>query len=58
METPTQRRLSTRAASRIGSRRQGEHNDEVLHELGYGDDEISGFTDRGVLCTAAVRTQR
>jgi crotonobetainyl-CoA:carnitine CoA-transferase CaiB-like acyl-CoA transferase len=29
--------------------RQGEHNEEVLHELGYNEDEISGFTDRGVL---------
>jgi crotonobetainyl-CoA:carnitine CoA-transferase CaiB-like acyl-CoA transferase len=29
--------------------RQGEHNEEVLHELGYSDEEISDFTNRGVL---------
>jgi crotonobetainyl-CoA:carnitine CoA-transferase CaiB-like acyl-CoA transferase len=29
--------------------RQGEHNDEVLRELGYSDDEISEFANRGVL---------
>jgi len=29
--------------------RQGEHNEEVLRELGYGDDEITDFTARGVL---------
>jgi len=29
--------------------RQGEHNEEVLRELGYNEDEISEFTDRGVL---------
>jgi crotonobetainyl-CoA:carnitine CoA-transferase CaiB-like acyl-CoA transferase len=29
--------------------RQGEHNEEVLRELGYSDDEISNFTSRGVL---------
>jgi crotonobetainyl-CoA:carnitine CoA-transferase CaiB-like acyl-CoA transferase len=29
--------------------RQGEHNDEVLRELGYSDDEIIDFTARGVL---------
>jgi crotonobetainyl-CoA:carnitine CoA-transferase CaiB-like acyl-CoA transferase len=29
--------------------RQGEHNEEVLRELGYGDDEITNFTVRGVL---------
>ena len=29
--------------------RQGEHNDEVLRELGYSDDEIIDFTSRGVL---------
>jgi crotonobetainyl-CoA:carnitine CoA-transferase CaiB-like acyl-CoA transferase len=29
--------------------RQGEHNEQVLRELGYGDDEISRFTDSGVL---------
>jgi crotonobetainyl-CoA:carnitine CoA-transferase CaiB-like acyl-CoA transferase len=29
--------------------RQGEHNEEVLCELGYSDDEIIDFTNRGVL---------
>jgi crotonobetainyl-CoA:carnitine CoA-transferase CaiB-like acyl-CoA transferase len=29
--------------------RQGEHNEEVLRKLGYSDEEISDFTDRGVL---------
>jgi crotonobetainyl-CoA:carnitine CoA-transferase CaiB-like acyl-CoA transferase len=29
--------------------RQGEHNDEVLRELGYSDDEITEFANRGVL---------
>jgi crotonobetainyl-CoA:carnitine CoA-transferase CaiB-like acyl-CoA transferase len=29
--------------------RQGEHNEQVLRELGYDDDEISDFTGRGVL---------
>jgi crotonobetainyl-CoA:carnitine CoA-transferase CaiB-like acyl-CoA transferase len=29
--------------------RQGEHNEEVLRELGYRDDEITEFTSRGVL---------
>ena len=29
--------------------RQGEHNEEVLRELGYSDDEITDFTDSGVL---------
>ena len=29
--------------------RQGEHNEEVLRELGYSDDEISDFTNRAVL---------
>jgi crotonobetainyl-CoA:carnitine CoA-transferase CaiB-like acyl-CoA transferase len=29
--------------------REGEHNDEVLRELGYSDDEITEFTARGVL---------
>jgi crotonobetainyl-CoA:carnitine CoA-transferase CaiB-like acyl-CoA transferase len=29
--------------------RQGEHNDEVLRELGYSDDEITDFTAHGVL---------
>ncbi|MDT5289601.1 MAG: hypothetical protein QOF88_4490 [Mycobacterium sp.] len=29
--------------------RQGEHNEVVLRELGYGDDEITNFTARGVL---------
>ena len=29
--------------------RQGEHNEEVLHELGYSDEEISDFTNRGVV---------
>src|ERR1700692_348280 len=29
--------------------RQGEHNEEVLRELGCNEDEISEFTDRGVL---------
>jgi crotonobetainyl-CoA:carnitine CoA-transferase CaiB-like acyl-CoA transferase len=29
--------------------RQGEHNDEVLREFGYSDDEIFDFTARGVL---------
>jgi crotonobetainyl-CoA:carnitine CoA-transferase CaiB-like acyl-CoA transferase len=29
--------------------RQGEHNDEVLRELGYSEDEITEFTARGVL---------
>jgi crotonobetainyl-CoA:carnitine CoA-transferase CaiB-like acyl-CoA transferase len=29
--------------------RQGEHNEEVLRELGYSDDEISNFASRGVL---------
>jgi crotonobetainyl-CoA:carnitine CoA-transferase CaiB-like acyl-CoA transferase len=29
--------------------RQGEHNDEVLREFGYSDDEISDFAARGVL---------
>jgi crotonobetainyl-CoA:carnitine CoA-transferase CaiB-like acyl-CoA transferase len=29
--------------------RQGEHNEEVLRELGYCDDEISDFTNTGVL---------
>ena len=29
--------------------RQGEHNDEVLRELGYSDDEIIDFISRGVL---------
>jgi crotonobetainyl-CoA:carnitine CoA-transferase CaiB-like acyl-CoA transferase len=32
--------------------RQGEHNEEVLRELGYNEDEISEFTDRGVLVHA------
>ena len=32
--------------------RQGEHNDEVLRELGYSDDEISDFTNRRVLVTS------
>jgi len=32
--------------------RQGEHNGEVLHELGYSDDEIIDFTKRGVLLHA------
>jgi crotonobetainyl-CoA:carnitine CoA-transferase CaiB-like acyl-CoA transferase len=32
--------------------RQGEHNEEVLHELGYSDDEISEFTNRAVLVHA------
>jgi crotonobetainyl-CoA:carnitine CoA-transferase CaiB-like acyl-CoA transferase len=32
--------------------RQGEHNEEVLHELGYSDDEISDFTNRAVLVHA------
>ena len=29
--------------------RQGEHNEEVLREFGYSDEEISNFTSRGVL---------
>jgi crotonobetainyl-CoA:carnitine CoA-transferase CaiB-like acyl-CoA transferase len=29
--------------------RQGEHNEEVLRELGYSDDELSDFTNSGVL---------
>ena len=29
--------------------RQCEHNEEVLCKLGYSDEEISDFTDRGVL---------
>ena len=29
--------------------RQGEHNEEVLREFGYGVDEISNFASRGVL---------
>jgi crotonobetainyl-CoA:carnitine CoA-transferase CaiB-like acyl-CoA transferase len=29
--------------------RQGEHNEEVLHELGYSDDQIDDFTNRAVL---------
>ncbi|MCW2689909.1 MAG: L-carnitine dehydratase/bile acid-inducible protein, partial [Mycobacterium sp.] len=29
--------------------RQGEHNEQVLRELGYSDDEISHFANRGVL---------
>ena len=29
--------------------RQGEHNEEVLRELGYSDDEIIDFTQRGVV---------
>jgi crotonobetainyl-CoA:carnitine CoA-transferase CaiB-like acyl-CoA transferase len=29
--------------------RQGEHNQEVLRELGYNDEEIYGFTNSGVL---------
>jgi crotonobetainyl-CoA:carnitine CoA-transferase CaiB-like acyl-CoA transferase len=29
--------------------RQGEHNEQVLRELGYSDDEISNFASRGVL---------
>jgi crotonobetainyl-CoA:carnitine CoA-transferase CaiB-like acyl-CoA transferase len=29
--------------------RQGEHNEEVLHELGYSDEDISDFTNRGVV---------
>ena len=29
--------------------RQGEHNEEVLRELGYSDDQIIDFTSRGVL---------
>ena len=33
--------------------RQGEHNDEVLRELGFSDDEITEFTNNGVL----VRTR-
>jgi crotonobetainyl-CoA:carnitine CoA-transferase CaiB-like acyl-CoA transferase len=32
--------------------RQGEHNEEVLRELGYSDDEITDFTKRGVLVHA------
>jgi crotonobetainyl-CoA:carnitine CoA-transferase CaiB-like acyl-CoA transferase len=31
------------------SARQGEHNEEVLRELGYSDDEISHFTHSGVV---------
>ena len=31
---------------------QGEHNEEVLRELGYSDDEIIDFTKRGVLVHA------
>jgi crotonobetainyl-CoA:carnitine CoA-transferase CaiB-like acyl-CoA transferase len=33
--------------------RQGEHNEEVLREFGYSDDELSEFTNSGVL----VRTR-
>jgi len=33
--------------------RQGEHNEEVLREFGYSDDEITEFTNTGVL----VRTR-
>jgi len=33
--------------------RQGEHNEEVLREFGYSDDEITEFTNSGVL----VRTR-
>ena len=33
--------------------RQGEHNEEVLREFGYSDDEITEFTNNGVL----VRTR-
>jgi crotonobetainyl-CoA:carnitine CoA-transferase CaiB-like acyl-CoA transferase len=29
--------------------RQGERNEEVLRELGYSDDHICDFTNRGVL---------
>jgi crotonobetainyl-CoA:carnitine CoA-transferase CaiB-like acyl-CoA transferase len=29
--------------------RQGEHNEEVLQDLGYSDDEITNFTNSGVL---------
>ena len=29
--------------------RQGEHNEQVLRELGYSDDELSHFTNSGVL---------
>ncbi|MCW2654327.1 MAG: hypothetical protein QOE41_3370 [Mycobacterium sp.] len=29
--------------------RQGEHNEDVLRELGYSDDEITDFTTHGVL---------
>jgi crotonobetainyl-CoA:carnitine CoA-transferase CaiB-like acyl-CoA transferase len=36
--------------------RQGEHNDEVLHELGYNDGEITAFTNRGVLVYARDTT--
>jgi crotonobetainyl-CoA:carnitine CoA-transferase CaiB-like acyl-CoA transferase len=32
--------------------RQGEHNEEVLRELGYGDGEITEFANRGVLVHA------
>jgi crotonobetainyl-CoA:carnitine CoA-transferase CaiB-like acyl-CoA transferase len=32
--------------------RQGEHNEEVLRELGYNTDEISNFTASGVLVRA------
>jgi crotonobetainyl-CoA:carnitine CoA-transferase CaiB-like acyl-CoA transferase len=32
--------------------RQGEHNEEVLREFGYSDDEIIDFTKRGVLVHA------
>ena len=32
--------------------RQGEHNEEVLGELGFSDEAISDFTSRGVLVHA------